>query len=212
MGGEDSGGVFCFNFDWPFGSLLHKSDYVSEGVPLVNPINIVGRTIVPNNSKLIDKATRKRLQSYVLHQGDIVIARRGEIGRCAVIDSEHDGWVCGTGCFFMKPLPSVNPHFLENLIRSKAYREKLEKAATGATMKNLSNKTLSNLPVSIPSIKLQTEILGKFDELAKETQRLEAIYQQKLTSLAELKQSILQKAFAGELTTLPDKEIEEAVA
>ncbi len=196
----------------PFGSLLHKSDYVSTGVPLVNPINIDGRNIVPNNSKLIDEETKKRLQNYILHQGDIVIARRGEIGRCAVIDCEQDGWICGTGCFFMRPLPSVNPHFLAHLIRSQEYREKLEHAATGATMKNLSNKTLSNLLVAIPSIERQTEILANFDGLASETQRLEIIYQQKLKALTELKQSILQKAFAGELTSLPEKTLAEAVA
>lgn len=196
----------------PFGSLLHKSDYVSEGVPLINPINIIGRYIVPNNSKLLDKKTKIKLQNYVLHKGNIVIARRGEIGRCAVIDSEHDGWVCGTGCFFMQPLPSVNSHFLANLIRSQVYREKLERVATGATMKNLSNKTLSNLFVSIPNIEKQTEILANFDALAGETKKLEAIYQLKLKALAELKQSILQKAFAGELTTVPEKEIEEAAS
>ena len=45
-----------------------------------------------------------------------------------------------------------------------------------------------------------------------ETKRLEAIYQQKLDSLAELKQSILQKAFAGELTAQPEQALQEAVA
>jgi len=183
----------------PFGSLLHKSDYVSEGVPLVNPINIIGNIIVPDKNKLIDASTKQRLQSYVLQKRDIVIGRRGEIGRCAVIDSEHDGWLCGTGCFFIRPRPSVNSHFLASLIRSNEYREQLERASTGATMKNLSNKALANLMIAIPSIEEQSEILTTLDDLASETQRLESIYQQKLDALAELKQSVLQKAFRGEL-------------
>ena len=110
----------------PFGSLLHKSDYVDDGVPLVNPINIVGDEIIADPSKLIDKSTKERLNSYVLSEGDIVIGRRGEIGRCAVVGSRENGWVCGTGCFFIRPLQDVNPVFLAHLLRSKKYREKLE--------------------------------------------------------------------------------------
>ncbi len=55
----------------------------------------------------------------------------------------------------------------------------------------------------------QAEIVLILEDLQKDVKRLETIYQQKLANLAELKQSILQKAFAGELTTLSEKEIEE---
>lgn len=185
----------------PFGSLLHKSDYVNEGVPLVNPINIVAGKIVPDPLKLIDKATKKRLKNYVLEKGDIAIGRRGEIGRCAVVDENQDGWVCGTGCFFIRPLVDVNPNFLAHLIRSNTYRMNLENAATGTTMKNLSNKSLSNLVVSIPPIETQIDLLDKLSDLGNHTKHLETIYQQKLNALAELKQAILHKAFTGELTT-----------
>ena len=94
----------------------------------------------------------------------------------------------------------VNPDFLAHLIRSNTYRESLESAATGATMKNISNKVLSNLRVRIPSLQKQNEILELLSDLSQQTQHLETIYQQKLTALTELKQSILQKAFAGQLT------------
>ena len=75
----------------PFGSLLHKSDYVTDGVPLVNPTNIVDGIIVPDRKKLIDESTKERLSSYVLSEGDMVIGRRGEIGRCAVVGKSQDG-------------------------------------------------------------------------------------------------------------------------
>ena len=183
----------------PFGSLLHKSDYVSEGVPLVNPINIVNGYIVPNCDKQINEATKQRLQSYILQEGDIVIGRRGEIGRCAVVTSEQAGWVCGTGCFFIRPLQTVNPYFLVNLIRSSKYREQLENLSSGATMLNLSNKALSELLITIPSFNEQQNILEKLDDIQKETQRLETLYQRKLTALDELKKSLLHKAFNGDI-------------
>ena len=183
----------------PFGSLLHKSDYVSEGVPLVNPINIVNDVIVPDPKKMVNADTQKRLQTYLLNEGDIVIARRGEIGRCAVVTEEQSGWICGTGCFFIKPSSELNPNFLVRLLRSSSYREMLEAVATGATMKNISNKALSELLVTFPSYTEQTKILDRINELDADIQRLESIYKQKIVECSELKQSILQKAFAGEL-------------
>jgi type I restriction enzyme S subunit len=82
---------------------LHKSDYTVHGVPLVNPINIRGGCIIPDPEKSINEATKKRLSSYVLEVGDIVVGRRGEIGRCAVVGPREAGWICGTGCFFVRP-------------------------------------------------------------------------------------------------------------
>ena len=183
----------------PFGSVLHKSDYVDDGVPLVNPINIVGETIVPDQTKLISAVTKRRLCNYVLKEGDIVVARRGEIGRCAVIGETEDGWVCGTGSFFIRPLPSLDSQFLAHLIRSDAYREKLEQASTGTTMRNLSNTALADLVISVPPLPEQQRIVAKLDVTRSEIQRLESIYQQKLAALDELKKSLLHQAFTGQL-------------
>ena len=64
----------------------------------------------------------------------------------------------------------------------------------------------------LPSLEATGCIVHNLMRLSDETKRLEAIYQQKLDSLAELKQSILQKAFAGELTAQPEQFLQEAVA
>ena len=148
----------------PFGSLLHKSDYVSDGVPLVNPINIVGERIIPDPEKRIDKKTVLRLASYILQQGDIVVARRGELGRCAAIGPGESGWVCGTGCFFIRPGSDIEPRFLAAMLRSDRYRSELEAASIGATMPSISNTTLSELLISIPERHAQQRIVAILDE------------------------------------------------
>lgn len=82
-------------------------------------------------------------------------------------------------------------------------------------MLNLSNKALSNLRVSIPDVKEQNKIVDRIVELRESCQEIESIYQQKLAALAELKQSLLQKAFSGELTAnkkAPDAILKEKVA
>ena len=58
---------------------------------------------------------------------------------------------------------------------------------------------IKNLQIPLPPIDEQRSIVARLDVLSNETQRLEAIYKQKIAALDELKQSLLQKAFAGEL-------------
>lgn len=179
----------------PFGSILHKSDYVSEGVPLVNPINMVDGGIVPDPTKLISHETIKRLSGYVLNAGDVVVARRGEIGRCAVVDVAHDGWVCGTGSFFIRPSKELDPQFLAHLIRSPDYRERLETLSTGATMKNLSNTALGDLLVSVPPLGEQQRIVGVLDEAFGGIATAKANTEKNLQNARAIFESYLQSVF-----------------
>lgn len=194
----------------PFGSLLHKCDYVEAGIPIVNPINIVAGRILPDPNKTVSIETTKRLRSYRLAHGDIVIGRRGEIGRCAVVIAEQVGWLCGTGCFFIRTGDAVNPSFLCHLLRSVEYSQALERLATGATMKNLSNTALQNLQISLPSRSEQDRLEKGFSKVAEEARRLADVYNRKLTRIDLLKQSVLQKAFAGDLTSPPSSALKEA--
>jgi type I restriction enzyme S subunit len=179
----------------PFGSILHKSDYVEDGVPLVNPINIVGERIVPNPLKLISGVTKRRLSNYVLKEGDVVVGRRGEIGRCAVVGSNENGWVCGTGSFFVRPLQTLNPQFLAHLIRADAYREKLEQLSTGATMKNLSNAALGDLAISVPSVPEQRRIVGILNEAFEGIAAAKANAEKNLQNARAIFESHLQSVF-----------------
>jgi type I restriction enzyme, S subunit len=183
----------------PFGSLLHKSDYEHSGIPLVNPINIEGDRIIPDDRKAVGKATAQRLARYTLRENDIVIGRRGEIGRCAVIGPDQAGWLCGTGCFIIRPSDETDPYFLTHLFRSQHYREQLEGVSERATMPSICNDDLANLVIALPSVPHQRHILKLLDALRKDTQRLEGIYQQKLATLDELKKSLLHQAFNGRL-------------
>lgn len=183
----------------PFGSLLHKSDYIENGIPLVNPAHISGERIEPDYRKSISTKKLADLSAYILDENDIVIGRRGEIGRCAVVTSFEKGWLCGTGCFYIRPKRSANPYFLAHLLRSNPYRKSLEASASGATMLNLSNTTLSELQIALPQLQCQTQFLEKLDEMSVHVSKLEAKATMKLAALSELKQSLLRKAFAGEL-------------
>lgn len=184
-------------FTGPFGSLLHKRDYIVDGIPLVNPAHITETGIEPDLKKTVSKQTAKRLSSYVMHGGDIVIGRRGEMGRCALVTKKEDGWLCGTGSFFMKQSDRCEPRYLVRFLRSDGCRKRLEKLAGGAVMPNLSNTALAEFPITLPPLEQQKIIVKKIDVLAEETQRLATLYERKHAALTALKQSLLHQAFNG---------------
>jgi type I restriction enzyme, S subunit len=193
--GEATGGVFT----GPFGSLLHKSDYVENGIPLVNPAHITNSGIEPDFRKTVSSETACRLSSYIMREGDIVIGRRGEMGRCALVTKVEDGWLCGTGSFFIKSSDRCDSGYLVRFLRSAGCKRKLEKIAGGAVMPNLSNTDLADIRINLPPLKRQRAIVSEIDLFAREVERLEAIYQRKLAALNELKQSLLHQAFSGAL-------------
>jgi len=192
---EATGGIFT----GPFGSLLHKSDYVENGIPLVNPAHITEIGIEPDLRKTVSKETAKRLASYIMREGDIVIGRRGEMGRCALVTKVEDGWLCGTGSFFIKASSRCHAGYLVRFLRSYGCKQRLEKIAGGAVMPNLSNTDLGNFRFDLPPLERQKEIVQAIDALSTETQRLESLCQQKLAALAALKKSLLHQAFSGAL-------------
>jgi type I restriction enzyme S subunit len=90
--------------------------------------------------------------------------------------------------------------FLFFMLRSKDFTDYAIRGSARAGMPKVNRNHLFQYTVSLPKVPEQKSIVRKLDKLEKETKRLEAVYQHKLSALAELKQSFLQKAFAGELT------------
>jgi len=181
----------------PFGSLLHREDYVQGGVPLVNPSHIQDGKIEIDLDLTISKNKIISLSAYVMHEGDVVLGRRGEIGRCAVITKKENGFLCGTGSIFIRPEKDLQPIYLYNVISSVSMRKVLENSANGITMKNLNSGIVEEIKIPVPPLELQTQ----FARIVEKTEALKSQYQQSLQELENLYGSLSQKAFRGELTT-----------
>lgn len=158
----------------PFGSLLHQSDYVNGGTPLVNPANIKPPSIVPDGNKTVSLATLKRLRHYVLRTGDIVMGRRGEMGKCAVVGSGENGWLCGTGSLYVRLTPHMESKFIALWLRSPSVRLRLEGESVGATMNNLNLRILNSLVIAVPPLSAQKTIVAHVDQLMALIDELEA--------------------------------------
>ena len=187
----------------PFGSMLHKTDYIEKGIPLVNPANMVNGKIVPSDKMMISEATRRRLSSYILHAGMIVLGRRGEMGRCAVVTEKEDGWLCGTGSFFMEPSMRLYVYYVVSLFSSPYVKFYLGGESVGTTMSNLNHTILSKMPIPLPPLAEQRRIVAKIEELLPYIDRYVASYEsleQVNTEFPEdMKKSVLQYAIQGKL-------------
>lgn len=183
----------------PFGSLLHKSDYIKGGVPLINPVNLVNGEIEVDAAKTVAGDALERLQRYRLNAGDVLVARRGEIGRCAPVTSEADGWLCGTGCFVIRASNNADSRYLAWLVRAGPNHDTLIRASSRATMPSISNKDLAKLEISLPPLSEQHTIVERIDAAAAHARELRRVHERQIDSLQALRQACLASALDAEL-------------
>jgi len=150
----------------PFGSMLHKSDYAESGVPLINPADIANGKVSFDKIKRVAPSKVPEMTSYILSKGDVVIGRRGEMGRAAVITKNEDGYICGTGCFFATPSGYFEPEYFVTMLKSDFIRQSLQSQSVGSTMDNLNHTILGNLLIPFPPLAEQRRILETIDRLS----------------------------------------------
>ncbi|MBN2391106.1 MAG: restriction endonuclease subunit S [Anaerolineae bacterium] len=184
----------------PFGSQLHSSDYVTSGTPVINPSHMIDGRIEPDWDVAIDDATLERLARHQLRAGDIVFARRGELGRCALVTNAEEGWLCGTGSLRMRPLPEVvDSEYLNTVLSTKGVAEWLLLQSVGSTMDNLNTSILARLPLPIPPLPEQRAIAAHLD---RETAKLDALIaktREAIARLAEYRTALISAAVTGKI-------------
>lgn len=156
---------FCELRIGPFGSALHKEDYITGGHPLVNPLHIIGGAIRPDENLTIDDGKYESLAAYHLLPGDVVLGRRGEIGRCAVVKT--DGLICGTGSMIIRPGQKVRSDYLQRVVSFPSFSHALEANAVGVTTKNLNAKIVGSAEVFLPDPKDQDAFITLVSQIEK---------------------------------------------
>jgi len=160
----------------PFGSLLHKKDYINGGVPLVNPVHMNDGKVKPDSSFSVNVDMANKLANYRLQKDDIVFARRGEIGRCAIITENEENFLCGTGSLIVrfKEKEKLNSKFMLYIFLSPFCRRYLEKSAIGGSMLNINCDIVGKMQVPLPSLSEQQRIVDILDTFEKSIVNLEA--------------------------------------
>jgi len=170
----------------PFGSQLHADDYVSNGVPSVMPKDIIGDRISTKSIARVSEVDAARLSLHRLRAGDVVYARRGDIGRRALVTAAEEGWLCGTGCLRIRlNAPDVSSDYLLTYLGHPRVRSWVESKAQGATMLNLNTSILRAVPFRVPPLSEQrriADILDKADAIRRKRKQAIALTEELLRS------------------------------
>ena len=137
----------------PFGSLLHKGDYIEGGYALLNPSHIIDGKIAPDSELTVSREKYEELSAYHLKAGDVVMGRRGEMGRCAVVPC--DGYLCGTGSLLIRTKGDVTADYIQKIISFPSFKKAIEDMAVGQTMPNLNVPIVSKFQIIKPPIEVQ---------------------------------------------------------
>ena len=180
----------------PFGTQLHQEDYIENGIPLINPSHIKNGKIIPNHKLTVSKLKYEELTQYHLRLNDVLLGRRGEMGRCAVVTQNEVGWLCGTGSLFIRPnVANMNPFFLELLLSSDSIKKYLENVSQGQTMANLNKSIVGAIPLILPSIEIQ----NKFFIISEKIDKMKSEFKNAKNQANNLFESLQNKAFSGTL-------------
>jgi type I restriction enzyme S subunit len=135
----------------------------------------------------------------------VLVSINGTLANVAFYKGEKI--ILGKSACYFNLKEDVDKSFVRYVLSSPYFIQYAHKEATGATIKNVSLKSMREFKVPLPIINEQQTIVRQLDALRAETLKLESIYQKKINDLEELKKSILQKAFAGELKTVKAVEV-----
>lgn len=153
----------------------------------------IDKYIYTTKEKITKKGAEK---SRYVKEGDFILSNSMSFGKPYIMKTEgyiHDGW------FVLRLPQNIDTEFFWYLLASPFTMNQFISLASGAIVKNISGDLVKKASLPIPPLSEQHSIVSKLDDLSEETKKLESIYRQKLAALDELKKSLLQKAFAGEL-------------
>ena len=207
----DNGKLKIENGEWEekkLGEVIQKTETIN---PKLNPEKefiYIDVSSVNKETKLIDETSILRGQDApsrarkVVKTNDVIFATvRPTHQRVAIISDRFNNQVCSTGYYVLRAKEIIHHKIIYYYILTFRFNKEMEKLQKGASYPAVTNKEVETSIIPFPkSIETQKQIVAQLDKLQAETKKLEAIYQQKIEDLEELKKSIMQKAFNGELS------------
>lgn len=179
----------------PFGSQLHKEDYVETGTPIVTVEHLGNRVFTEQNLPRVSDSDKARLIKYTLSTGDIVFSRVGSVDRCSYVDKSHDGWMFSGRCLRVRPTELVDSLYLYYYFCLEETKQFVRNIAVGATMPSINTKLLGEVEIALPDLNNQKRIaavLSSLDDKIENNQKLN-------DNLADLLKTIYQGRFGNDI-------------
>lgn len=172
-----------------------KSEYYNGDILWATVRDMKNKIIKTTEYKITAKAV-KNSATNIIPKNNVIIATRVGLGKVCLLEKDT-AINQDLKAIIPKSNTTIYVPFLYYWLTSVA--EYIQKSGNGATVQGVKLTFIKNMLITLPAFSQQQQIVDKLDALSAETKKLEAIYEKKLADLEELKKSILEKAFKGEL-------------
>ncbi|MDD4965989.1 restriction endonuclease subunit S [Halothiobacillus sp.] len=180
----------------PFGTVLKASAYRTEGIPIINPVNMKDGKLDVSEGPFIGTEDWQRLQKYWMQTGDMVMGRKGDMSNLIFVSPEYNDYLVGSDCIrFRVKSDEIDPRYFFHFLRSEVTQNWIQGQAYGTVMPGINEKILGRLKAHIPSIDEQRNIAAEFDEIEVSVLAMK----QRRTDARLLKLIALRNVFDGDL-------------
>lgn len=184
----------------PFGTQLRSEEYVANGVPVINPSHIAAGVIVPDPGIGVTHLKAEQLCRYRARAGDVLLGRKGEVDKSAIVSEALDGLVAGSDSLLLRPdSTSVGSKYLWWFLQSTSTHFQLLQWSVGSTVSGLNQTAMSKVQIPVPPLSEQREIVAYLDEQTAKIDALIAKAQRFIELAKERRAALITAAVTGQI-------------
>ena len=174
-------------------------------------LTLTTKIIRVDELKRIDASLAEAYSRTKLRGGELLLCVRGTTGAVSIVADELSGANVTRGIVpILFNTSLLTQQFGYYALRSERVQRQIREKTYGTALMQINIRDLRNLLIPTPTLNMQDGIATKLDAVSQDALRLQEAYQNKLNGLRTLRQTLLQKAFSGELTSPPSQVIKEA--
>lgn len=174
----------------PFGTLLHTYDYCDDGIPVIMPKDIQNNKIIDKDLLFVGEKKAYELNRFRAHEGDLLVARKGDVSKLALVDKKHDDVLCGSDCILIKMPKNISSSFFFFYYQSFGFLKEVVSQSVGTTLPTLKPSILKELHIPIMSMQednyISKVITQTNDAISEEYNILKKLNAQKQGLLSDL--------------------------
>ena len=178
--------------------VVQRGDHDENGVPLIRIRDIIANTFFESDVVKTDKANSDKYKRTILQGGEFLISIRGTVGKITIAPDHCKGWNITREVAIIPVIGNVNKTYLLHFLKSHGITTKILGDVKGVAQSGINLKDLRDLAIYLPEMQIQKQFAARVQAI--EAQKAQA--QESLAKAEELFNSLLQKAFKGELTKL----------
>jgi len=184
----------------PFGSNLLHSEFQEEGILAIGIDNVLEGKFSLGRQHRISHAKYEELEKYTARPLDILITVMATVGRCCLVPADLETAVITKHVYRITvDQCAASPNYVLAVLRSEAFQQEVEGETIGQTRPGINGRILKGIQLPLPRLAEQREIVRRVDALFALADALEARVRGATTRAERLTQSVLARAFRGEL-------------